>query len=468
MVMNKRVVIGGSVAGLVLLGAIVPYFIGMKAESSLRADHEIMAKEVLLPGLSITLDDYQRHYFGAEAVTAITFTPEAKDSAPIRLEVHHHISHLPSLTHFAIASATSELVLPPELQKEADKFLNGQSPLTINTYIRITGSQKAVISSPAFKTTLEEKGTTIEWKGIQGSGTKSGDSSEMTNDVVMPGIIITSDKGSFSMSDMRYKTDMERGSHDLWFGTSEASLKSLQFSSKEANGTRNIALNDLHMTSEQKEDGPLTHGNVVFQLGKSNVDDVALESGVYDFEYRNFDTKTLSDIQSTMRQAYAGGDEAMLGAAILGSVPALLKAKPEINIRRFEVKSSMGNFNGKFHLAFAGEWKDEMMGNPMAILPMLNADLDIAITKSLLVSLGRSQMRSSIAAMAEAQGEDLTDEEIDAMTKERATQQLEVLAANEYLLDKGDLYTTKIHFEKGQLTINGKSANELFGTPAAR
>jgi uncharacterized protein YdgA (DUF945 family) len=169
-----------------------------------------------------------------------------------------------------------------------------------------------------------------------------------------------------------------------------------------------------------------------------------------------------------MRQAYTGGNEAMLGAAILGSVPSLLKTKPEINIRRLEAKSSMGNFNGKFHLAFTGDWNDEMMGNPLAILPMLNADLDIAITKSLLVSLGHSQMRSSIAAMAEAQGEDLTDEEIDAMAKERATQQLEVLAANEYLLDKGELYTTKIHFEKGQLTINGKAANEFFGAPAAR
>lgn len=466
--MKKNVVIGGSAAVLVAIGAAAPYFIGMKAESSLRADHEIMAQEILLPGLTITLDDYQRGYLGAEATTAITFSPEAKDAAPVRLELRHHISHLPSLSHFAIASATSELVLPPELQKEADKFLQGQSPLTVNTYIGITGSQSAEITSPAFKTTLEEKGTTIDWKGVQGSGTKSGDSSEMTNDIVMPGIIVTAADGGFSMSDMRYKTDMERGSYDLWFGTSEASLKSLQFSSKEAAATRTIALNDLQMTSAQQEEGELTHGNVVFQFGKSTFDDVTLESGVYDFEYRNFDTKTLSEIQSTMRQAYTGGNEAMLGAAILGSVPALLKTKPEININRLEVKSSKGNFNGKFHLAFTGDWNDEMMGNPLAILPMLNADLDIAITKSLLVSLGHSQMRSSIAAMAEAQGEDLTDEEIDAMAKERAAQQLEVLAANEYLLDKGELYTTKIHFEKGQLTINGKAANEFFGAPTPR
>jgi len=460
-------VIGGGAALVRAVGATTPYFIGTKAESSLRADHEIMAQEIILPGLSITLDDYQRGYLGAEATTAITFTPGAKEAKPVRLEIRHYISHLPNLAHFAIASARSELILPPELQKEADKFLNGQPPLTVNTYIGITGAQTAEIISPAFKTVLEEKAS-IEWKGIEGSGTKSGDSTQVTNDLVIPGLIVSGADNSFSMDDMRYLTDMKRGSYDLWFGTSEASLKSLQFSAKEAAGNRTITVNDLHMTSAQQEEGPLTHGNVVFQFGKSAFDEVTLESAVYDFEFRNFDTKTLSEIQSAMRQAYAGGDEALLGAAILGSVPALLKTRPEINIRRLEVKSSMGNFNGKFHLAFAGDWSDEMLGNPLAILPMLNADLDLTITKSLLVSLGHSQMRSSIAAMAQAQGEDLTEEEIDAMARERATQQLEVLAANEYLLEKGDTYITKIHFEKGQLTVNGKAANEFFGAPAAR
>jgi len=466
--MKKSVVIGGSIAGVVAVGAaIAPYFIGMKAESSLRADHEIMAQEVILPGLAITLDDYQRGYLGAEAITAITFTPEAKDAKPVRLELRHHISHLPNLAHFAIASAHSELVLPPELQKEADKFLTGQAPLTIDTYIGITGAESAEINSPAFKTSLDEK-TSLEWKGMQGNATESSNNRHVTTNITLPGAVISGADGRFSLNDMRYLTDMKRGSYGLWYGSSEASLKSMQFSSQEAAAPLNFSLNELNMTSSQQEEGELTHGNVVIQFGKSNFDDVTLESAVYDFEYRNFDTKTLSEIQTSMRQAYGVGNEEMLGAAILGAIPSLLKAKPEINIRHLEVNSSKGNFKGKFHLAFAGEWKDEMLGSPMSILPMLNADLDFTITKSLLVSLGHSQMRSSIAAMAEAQGEDLTDEEIDAMAKERATQQLEVLAANEYLLDKGDTYTTKIHFEKGQLTVNGKVANELFGAPAPR
>lgn len=465
--MKKGVVIGGSVAGLALLGAAAaPYLIGMKAESSLIADHEIMAEEIVLPGLSINLDSYQRGYLSAEAITAITFTPEARDAVPIRLELHHRISHLPNLAHFAIASATSELVLPPELQKEADKFLGGQPPLTIYTYIGVTGSQSAEITSPAFKTARDDKATTIEWRGIQGTGRKSGDSTEVSNDIAMPGFIVNSAADNLAVNDLRYKSDMKRGSYDLWFGTSDASLKSLQFSTKEETGTRTVALNDLQMTSAQREEGELTHGNVIFQFGKSLFDEVTLESAVYDFEYRNFDSKTLSEIQANLRQAYTDSDAELLGAAILGSVPALLKAKPEINIRRLEVKSTLGNFMGKFHLAFAGEWNDEMMGNPMAMLPMLNADLDLTISKSLLVSLGHSQMRSSIAAMAEEQGEELSDEEIDTMARERAAQQLEVLAANEYLLEKGDLYITKIHFEKSELTINGKTANELFGAPA--
>lgn len=462
--MKKGVVLGGSAALLVALGAAAPYLIGLKAESSLRADHEILAQEIVFPGLAVTLDDYQRGYLGAEATTAITYTPDGRE--PVRLELRHHISHLPNPLHLAIASARSELVLPAELQQASDKLLNGRAPLTIDTYIGITGAQSAEISSPAFNTTLEENATTIEWKGLQGSGTRSGDASRLTNDLTLPGLVVSSADENFSLTDLHYLTDMRRGSYDLWFGSSEAALKSLQLSSKTAASPRTIAINDLHVTSEQQEAGLLTHGTVVAQFGKSTIGEVTLTSAVYDFEYRNFDTKTLSEIQASMRQAYSGGDEAILGAAIFGAIPSLLKAKPEINIRRLEVKSSMGNFNGKFHLAFTGDWNDEMLGNPMAILPMLNADLDLTITKSLLIALGHSQLRSSIAAMAEAQGEDLTEEEIDALAKERATQQLEVLAANDYLLEKGADYTTKIHFEKGQLTVNGKVANDLFGTPA--
>jgi len=460
--MKRNMIIGGSITALALIAAVTPYLVGLKAEKSLRAEHAILAQELVIPGLEISLEDYHRGYLGAEAVTAIIYTPEAEDATPIRLELRHHISHLPNLAHFAIASATSELVLPPEIQAVANKYLKGQPPLTIKSYIRFTGTQVAFLDSPAFKAPLGDK-TTVEWKGIAAHSTRSGNSNTITNDVTMPGAVVTSDVDGFSFNDMHYKTDMKRGSYDLWFGTSQASVKSLQFSSNQVNDTRNVAINDLHLNSEQKEEGPVTNGNVVFQFGKSRFDDMNVESALYDFEYRNFDTKTLSDLQTTIKQAYTGNDEAMLGAAILGSLPSLLKTKPEINVRRFEVKSSLGNFNGKFHLAFAGEWNDGMMRNPMAILPMLNADLDISVTKTLLVSLGRSEMRSSIADMAEMQGEDLTAEEIDAMAQERATQQLEVLAANEYLLDKGDLYTTKIHFEKGQLTINGKSANELLG-----
>lgn len=464
--MNRRAVIGGSIAGLVVIAAATPYLVGMQAERSLRADHEILAQEVLLPGLAITLDDYQRGYLGAEALTAITFTPSATDAEPIRLEIRHHISHLPNLRHLAVATARSELVLPAELQKEADQFLKGQSPLTITTHIGITGAQTAELNSPTFKTTLENKATTLEWKGIQGSGTKSGDSNEITNDVVMPGIIVSSADSGFALNDIRYTTEMERGSYDLWFGITDATMKSLQYNANDAGGTHTIALNDLHMRSELHERGEVSDNTVLLQFGKSNFDDVTLESAVYDLEFRSIDTKTLSELQTAMRQAYSGGDEALLGAAFLGAVPSLLKAKPELNIRRLDIASSAGNFTGKLHLAFAGEWSDEMMNNPMAILSMLNADVDLTISKTLLVSLGQSQMRNSIAAMAEMQGEELSSEEIDAMAKERAAQQLEVLAANEYLLEKGDLYVTKIHFEKGQLTINGKAANELFGSPA--
>lgn len=461
--MKKSVVIGGVVVILAAGAAALPFYTGVKAEQSVRADHEMMAQEILFPGLEIALADYQRGWLAAEATTTITFAPEA-GGEPLILEVHHHISHLPSLTDAAIASVTSELVLPAKWRADADRVLNGQAPLTVVSRIGLTGTESATISSPAFKTTLEGGAVTLEWKGLQGSGSENRDNSHMTANLTMPGLYVSGAQGNFTLNEIRYDLDMERGSYDMWFGKSNASLKSLQFSSTDASDTHQLAINNVRFNTEQKERGTVTDGNGVVQVGKSTFDDMTLDSAVYDFEFRNIDTKTMHDIQSAIQHSYAGGDPSQLGAVMLGAVPALLKAKPEINIRRLELTSSLGNFIGKLHLAFVGEWNDSMAGNPLAVVAMLNADLDLAMSKSLLLAITQSQMRSTMVALAQMQGEALSDAEIEAMASERAAQQLEMMEANGYLEPTEQGYATKLHFEKGQLTINGKAANEFFGT----
>lgn len=455
---NKSAIIGGILLLLAALAAIAPYFAGMKAEASLRADHEIMAREMALTGLTIALDGYQRGYLESRAVTAITFSSGAADARPLRFELHHRINHLPSFAHGAMASATSELVLPPEMQQVAARFFGDRPPLTITTYLGMSGLETATLSSPAFKSV---EGPQIEWQGIEGNSTRSGDLSHMTSHLVMPGLRYNGPEGTATFSDMHYSADMSRGTYDMWFGTAQVTLKSLQLGG--AGEEPAFVLSNVRLSSNQQERGEVTDASVRGELGTSSFGEVALESALYDVELRNLDTKTMVALQTAMQESANSADESLIVVALLDALPALLKAQPELNIRNLQFKSSQGNFDGKLRLAFSGAWSDEMMENPLAVLALLKADVDIAISKSLLISLGQSQMHSAIAAMAEMQGEELSEEEIEVMASERAAQQLELLAANEYLLDKEDLYTSKLHFEQGQLTINGKPANELFG-----
>ncbi len=457
---NRGAIIGLVLLLLAALAAATPYFAGMKAEAALRADHEIMANELVLPNLTITLDSYQRGYLASEAVTAITFTSGAENTSPLRFELHHHINHFPSLGHGAIASARSELVLPPEMQQVTKPFLKGRAPLTITTYIGLSGEETAILHSPAFTAVLED-GSTLEWQGIEGSGSRSGDANRMTSDLTLPGLRYNSAEGTIAFSDMRYSSDMSRGALAMWYGTAQATLRSLQLGGSGEESV--ILLNDVRLASAQQERGTATDGSITIELGKSSFGEVTVESALYDMELRNLDTKTVAEIEQAMREADSSGDESQLGLALLDTLPALLQGQPEFNIRNLRFKSTLGNFDGKLHLAFTGEWDEAMTDNPLGILAMITADIEIAISKSLLVSLGQSQMRTTVADMAEMQGEELSDEEIEAMASERASQQLELLAANEYLLERDDRYISKLRFEKGQLTINGKPANEFLG-----
>lgn len=461
----KKIAIAGAGVAILTAGAVgLPYYVGIKAEESLRADHELIAKELLLPGLTITLSDYQRGWFSSTALTSIHFAPAEGGGEPLRIEVTHAIDHLPSLSHGAIASLTSEVVVPEPWKKEAERLFHGESPLKVVTYVSFTGNEEATISSPAFTSSVDEGDVTIEWRGAQGHARETRNNKKMSASLALPGLRFSTPQATVVVDALNYQVDMVRGSYDIWFGSSNADLKRFEFSAIDGERRQQLQLNNISFNTEQQERGTVTDGSGIVEIGEVTFDDLTLNSAVYDFEYRNFDTKTLHDIQNALRQSYSNSDPSQVGAVMLGALPALLRAQPEITIRRLEFKGSLGEFNGKLHLAMKGKWDDSLSGNPLALLAMLDADLELSVSKGIVQNIAHSQARTTVMALAQAQNRQLSEKRVEDMASDLATQQLKAMEANGYLQSSGELYTTRIVFKNGQLHINGKAANDFLGT----
>jgi uncharacterized protein YdgA (DUF945 family) len=158
-------------------------------------------EESLLRIATITLVNrtYHRGVFGASEELTLGYgrpilqlaraAPLTQALSAARLTVRNTIRHgpLPGLRTLALATVDTELVLPPELQKQLDAVLGGKPALTIHTRVGWFGARKTDVSSPAFKAVLSG-GATLASRGITAVFAASRDMESATFDFSAPGL----------------------------------------------------------------------------------------------------------------------------------------------------------------------------------------------------------------------------------------------------------------------------------------
>jgi len=133
----------------------------------------------------------------------------------------------------------------------------------------------------------------------------------------------------------------------------------------------------------------------------------------------------------------------------------LLPAGPEMHLDSLAFTTREGSLTFEGHVAVAPE-AAKQMGNPIAMLSYLTADASLLVDKPLAFRLVRQSTMKDLNAAQFEGGNQMTDDEKEALADNQTHMKLDMLTVQGMLMDKGERYSSEFHFKDGKAELNGQ------------
>jgi hypothetical protein len=152
---------------------------------------------------------------------------------------------------------------------------------------------------------------------------------------------------------------------------------------------------------------------------------------------------------------------ALMGA-LMGAGADLLRNDPVLAVDPLQVETPAGTIQGKFSIQSRGLKWEEVTNAPVA-LNKLEVEASLRMPETLFVSLFERQARTEIRnriALRRQLGEEVEEpspEQFEEFVKKMATEKLNSLIQQEFLVRDGDYLATVGSLSGGLLTVNGKT-----------
>lgn len=240
-------------AVLVLLG--LPYYLGIKAEESLREQQALLAKTSFL---HIEGYEYRRGWFSSAETMVVRFKPEflaaAQKQLPdnIRTILREPITLNSTVTHGLFADGLrpvrahvqTEFAFTPEAEKILMRFFGQQPPVTLTNTVYLSGSGRMEVAIPAFE--YEElSGIKMNWQGLASRTDYAAGFTGYDTETDNPGLtLVLADKGEAAYRGLNIKTHTREGAHGLSLGRSALTLDAFSLHWKEG-FEYDVKLNEL-------------------------------------------------------------------------------------------------------------------------------------------------------------------------------------------------------------------------------
>jgi uncharacterized protein YdgA (DUF945 family) len=412
---------------------------------------------------SIQVESYDFGIFGATARTRITLGPQ------VVLFINHEIRHGLAAGLVSSGKVRSELELPQEvigathLLFGKDPFA-GKAPITIDSAIGWTGNTHHRIDSPDF--TGKAMGMVdVVWGGINGEFSIGAGQRSVAWTLELPSLSIVQDKDRLEISRLYSKGDTaQAGTHLFRAGQLEWGLDKALFRTTTAQRGSPFELENLKITFDTQENGGLVDLTAKFSLGRTLLEDTAVEAAESTFVIEHLDADAFDSflkIVETLRKGSNATPKA-LGEALEQEptlVPAIFRRKPVFTLKDSSIRFKQGEFRLNAQVRYVGE-------NPAdRFVPErdLAFDVDGGISRALLADLIGSKASKQIAT-DDAQVEEVAK----ALVTQLVDQQLAELTNKGFLIEKDGLLTATLHIQDKTQTLNGapwdEEAKRLFST----
>jgi uncharacterized protein YdgA (DUF945 family) len=458
----KTVKIGLAVLLLLAASAAAafPWYLGLRTERGFHAALEQgVLRDIGLGGgspLSVSLVRYERGWLHSTAVHRVAL----KADPEVSFEVHHAIRHVPDPKRgFVVVESTPRW--SEKVQSAADYYFGGKPAISVHSVMDFDRVLSMTLESPAFsKPLLTEPGVTLSWGGASGEVSLQGPA-RVALALELPRVEIDGGgvKAVFAGVDLAGDWTVA-GNQAEWSGETRLAVGEMSFASPMGRGS----LKGVETSMVQRNQGETVMVGYLFKVREGSASDPGaqpqgFQDAVLDLELDRLDKKTLtkyfddlSGAQQTQISPEAHSRLAMQLA--LGMVQSMLKASPELRVKRLGLQTANGTLAGSAVLSFDGAG----MAQTIAPADMVSrvkftgsAEISGTLLRSWMVKQARAQAASALAhdsAPAE-------ESQVQMLTQQLIQQQLAALEASGLLKAEADKFVVRAEFAAGRLSING-------------
>jgi uncharacterized protein YdgA (DUF945 family) len=329
------------------------------------------------------------------------------------------------------------------------------------TIIGLGGGGNSRLSVPAFEKTDEEKDFAITCDGLTLDAQFSRGLDEFSGSFALPSLKVWMKDGHLLWEGISGSFDMNEAFAGVFLGNSDVRLDTVEiaFADPKCGSNKKIEVKNLEIGSQSSREGSNVNGSQSINVSGVTVDGETYGPGLLEVEVRKIDGEALSRYQADMLKAYREtSDPEEMVIRVLPIYTRLFaelsEGSPEIELRRLQFSTPMGDFDGNARLKLHGEEGLNLDGLE-SLMKNLEAEANATADEKLVRAVLSSRIEERMMT-ARDQGDFpmFPDEKIRELAGNQVDIQLEALAQQKFLVrDKGKLKSHAV-FNRGELVVN--------------
>lgn len=462
----RTLLAAGALAGAIVVG--LPFYCGVRFEARFRDE---LADLATASPYTVTLVSYRRGLFGATADTqleianpaaAAEHAPDTSQAAlfPMRVLLHHRISHGPRLDGLRFARMVTTPELPESAPQSLAKLFDDQSPLTVSVDFGFDGAADARLISPAGATTVAtgDVATTVdtrlEWGGLDGHFRLARGASTFTSTFLAPRVFVQHGEPQVVIDTISGTGDMFRGALSrAWLGSGAVAVDGIRVTT----GTQSFSVEKLMMGSTGSEEGGAVNSTITFSAARAVGAGETVEQPTLRVSFSNVDAVALREWDET---AHAAGDLQdrlrQVSAAMKSAAAKLAPRRPIVAIEELSFRNANGAAKLSGHVQYVGNGAIESFSPRTDLDAKLAVELPTALFDQLAAQKLKADLRQQAAAnTVDAKPELAIEARLDAQARAGVAAMRQSFIDQNFLKVDGDHLTSNVEFHDGTLTVNG-------------
>ena len=450
-------------AAVVLLGVAI---VGGAAVTGGQAKKKLqelpVAWQAQWPLMKVVSQKYERGLFSSTHIVTVQFgcqsAPDAAGAITFRQRIQH--GPLPGFSTIGAAVIDTDIVVPEAERAQVAALIGDKSPFHAHTVVGLGGSTNTQLAIPAINYKAPTGEQVVVWQGLNGELRQSGGS--VRYEVASPGFsVVTKDEKmalDMKLGALHMHGDLTGADGSVWLRPGSGEFELVSFDMNATGPAERgmppvaVALKQLKATAENKLDKDLLSNTTTFSatgvINDVKVDKLELQASMKRLHaptYQRLIQRMMDTGTAACGMKQAVSPQVML-AQMQQDFAALLPYNPEYAIDKLaiELDGKRGELSYSFGINGATP-ADAQQPLPALLMTRMQlrgqAKLPAAWVEKTMARFGNGQQAPQGDPAAQA---------------EMANVMLAKLTNDGLIVREGDMLSSQISYDKGQMLVNGK------------